>query len=153
MPFDNRIGGVSIKRGWGAYNGVAAKRCLFARGTKEWGAGRLHPSVRQGPIVATLTAPMIHHVYRDLPHMFERLIRYSRLAAEDMAEAGATPRPMKTLRRFFSRGWKSYVGRGGRHEGFYGVALALYAALYPVLSHLMAREIIAQRRALANRSQ
>jgi glycosyltransferase involved in cell wall biosynthesis len=145
VPFENRIGGVTIVHGWGAYNGVSAKRCLFAAGTKTWGRGRLHPEVVQAPIVRTLRAPMIHDVYRDLPHMYERLLRYARLAGEDMAERNAIPTPVKTARRVLSRFWKSYVAREGRKEGFYGVALGLYSALYPLLSHLMALE--ARRRA------
>ncbi|MBI1252021.1 MAG: glycosyltransferase [Alphaproteobacteria bacterium] len=144
VPFENRIGGVTVKHGWGAYNGVAAKRCLFAAGTKHWGEGRLHPPVQQSDIVRTLNAPMIHDVYEDLPHMYARLLRYCRLAAEDMVEQNALPRATKTARRVFSRFWKSYVSRQGRKEGFYGIALATYSALYPLLSHLMALEL--QRR-------
>lgn len=141
VPFDNRIGAQPIAYGWGAYNGVGGKRCLFPSHTKTWGEGRLHPPVTQLPEVARTEARMIHHVYRDLPHMFERLLRYSRLAAEDMVEQGKVPSPFTTARRFVSRPWKSYVTRQGRREGFYGVALALYSALYPALSHLMALEL------------
>lgn len=146
IPFDNRIGGVPVAHGWGAYNGVSAKRCLFAAGTKHWGDQRLHPSLRQAEIVLTLKARMIHHVYRDFPDMYARLLKYARLAAEDMVEEGKIPRPSKTLRRFFSRFWKSYVSRQGRKEGFYGVALGVFSALYPVLSHLMALELQAAKR-------
>ncbi|MDX2235766.1 MAG: glycosyltransferase family 2 protein [Hyphomonadaceae bacterium] len=145
VPFDNRIGGVPIVHGWGAYNGVGGKRCVFPSHTKTWGPGRLHPPVTQLPEAARTKARMIHHVYRDIPHMFERLLRYCRLAALDMVEADAIPPPMKTARRFFSRFWKSYVARQGRREGFYGVAMALYSALYPALTHLMARELKRKR--------
>ena len=40
------------------------------------------------------------------------------------------------LRRIFSRGWKSYVARKGYREGAYGVALAIFSALYPMLIYL-----------------
>jgi glycosyltransferase involved in cell wall biosynthesis len=146
VPFDNRIGGKAITYGWGAYNGVGGKRCLFPSHTKSWGDERLHPPVKQLPEVMKLRATMIHHVYRDLPHMYARLLRYCQLAAEDMVDRNAIPRTTKTIRRFFSRFWKSYVSRQGRKEGFYGVALALYSALYPALSHLMALEIRRARR-------
>jgi glycosyltransferase involved in cell wall biosynthesis len=149
IPFDNRIGGKAIAYGWGAYNGVGGKRCLFPSHTKSWGDERLHPPVRQLPEAMKLRAPMIHHVYRDLPHMYQRLLRYSRLAAEDMVDRATIPPRMKTIRRVFSRFWKSYVGRQGRREGFYGVALALYSALYPALSHLMALEIVREKSAAA----
>jgi glycosyltransferase involved in cell wall biosynthesis len=141
IPFDNRIGGRSIVHGWGAYNGVGGKRCLFPSHTKSWGDGRLHPPVTQAPEVARTEARMVHHVYRDIPHMYERLLRYCRLAALDMVEQGTIPPAAKTVRRFFSRFWKSYVSRQGRREGFMGVAMALYSALYPALSHLMALEM------------
>jgi hypothetical protein len=58
-----------------------------------------------------------------------------------MVEQNAIPPTAKTVRRFFTRFWKSYVARQGRREGFYGVALALYSGLYPALTHLMALEI------------
>ena len=143
-PFDNRIGGTPITHGWGAYNGVGGKRCLFPSHTKVWGHGRLHPTVQHPPEVAQLKSRMIHHVYRDLPDMYVRLLRYCRLAALDMIDQNAIPPAGKTVRRFFSRFWKSYISRQGRKEGFYGVALGLYSALYPALSHLMALEM--QRR-------
>jgi glycosyltransferase involved in cell wall biosynthesis len=140
IPFDNRIGGKKITHGWGAYNGVGGKKCLFPRGAKHWGERRLHPPITQPPEVLRLRNAMIHHVYRDLPDMLRRLLRYSELAALDMLETNTIPRATKTTRRFFSRFWRSYVARNGRKEGYYGVALALYAALYPALSHLMALE-------------
>ena len=146
IPFDNRIGGHPITHGWGAYNGVGGKRCLFPSHTKIWGAGRLHPPVQHPPEVAQLQSRMTHHVYRDLPDMYARLLRYCRLAALDMIDQDAIPPAGRTVRRFFSRFWKSYVSRQGRKEGFYGVALGLYAALYPALSHLMALEIRRRRK-------
>jgi glycosyltransferase involved in cell wall biosynthesis len=145
IPFDNRIGGVPVAHGWGAYNGVGAKRCLFAAGTKHWGEQRLHPSLKQAELVATLQARMIHHVYRDFPDMYARLLKYSALAAQDMVEEGKVPKPLKTFRRFFTRYWKSYVSRKGHREGFYGVALGVFSGMYPVLSHLMALELKRKR--------
>src|SRR6202035_381126 len=43
VPLHNYIGDVWVKHGWGAYNGVAAKPCLFRKGAKIWGAGEIHP--------------------------------------------------------------------------------------------------------------
>jgi hypothetical protein len=142
IPFDNRIGGKPITFGWGAYNGVGGKRCVFPRGTKRWGAGRLHPSIAQPDEAARTSARMIHLVYNDVPHMFQRLLRYCALAAQDMADAGKTPSPFTTTRRVFSRFFKAYVQRKGHKEGVYGAALAVYAALYPLLTHLMAAELL-----------
>lgn len=141
IPFDNRIGGRTVKHGWGAYNGVIGKLCLFKRGTKRWGPGRLHPRNQEPPEVARTQSQMIHLVYNDLPHMYQRLLRYSRLAAEDMVETGKIPGGFSTARRVASRFFKAYVQRGGHKEGVYGVALAVYSGLYPLLSYLMAQEL------------
>jgi hypothetical protein len=70
--------------------------------------------------------------------MLQRLDRYTDLAALDAVEAGAVPGLATSLRRMASRAWKSYVARRGYREGAYGVALATYSALYPILIHLKA---------------
>src|SRR5262249_8050835 len=36
VPMANHIGGHLVRYGWGAYNGVAAKPSLFAKGMKRW---------------------------------------------------------------------------------------------------------------------
>ncbi len=68
--------------------------------------------------------------------MFRRLNSYSDAAALDAIDRGETPRFRSALRRLFSRFWKSYVARKGYREGPYGIALALFSALYPMLTYL-----------------
>ena len=50
IPFNNYIGAKLIRHGWGAYNGVGAKFCLFHKGNKLWGQDLVHPKV-------TMTGP------------------------------------------------------------------------------------------------
>ena len=75
--------------------------------------------------------------------MLRRLDRYTDLAAEDALERGAVPGLARSVRRVFSRAWKSYVARRGYREGAWGVALAMLSALYPLLIYLK----VATRRA------
>jgi hypothetical protein len=70
--------------------------------------------------------------------MMQRLNRYTDLAALDALESGKVPSLRSSLRRMWSRAWKSYVARRGYREGPYGIALALFSALYPMLIHLKA---------------
>jgi glycosyltransferase involved in cell wall biosynthesis len=136
VPMANHIGQHFIAHGWGAYNGIAAKPILFRAGTKRWGAGRVHPSITLPATRGTLQQKMIHYVDRDIADMFRRLNRYTDLAALDAIDRGETPRFASALRRLFSRGWKSYIARQGYREGAYGVALASFSALYPLLIYL-----------------
>ncbi len=136
VPMANHIGGRLVRYGWGAYNGVARKASLFHAGAKRWGAGRVHPKiVLRGP-KRELTQAMDHFVYRDVSDMLHRLDRYTDLAAQDVIEHGPAPGLARSLRRVFSRAWKSYVARRGYREGAWGVALALMSAIYPLLIYL-----------------
>ena len=136
VPMANHVGDRLVRFGWGAYNGVAAKPVLFRAAAKRWGEGRVHPRVTMPRAQTTLREPMTHFVDRDISDMFRRLNRYTDLAALDAIEAGAAPNLGGALRRIFSRGWKSYVARKGYREGAYGVALASFSALYPLMIYL-----------------
>ncbi len=136
VPMANHVGDRLVRFGWGAYNGVAAKASLFHANAKSWGRGRVHPRIDLTGPRRLLTQRMDHFVYRDVSDMIRRLDRYTDLAALDAVEQGSVPGLGHSLRRVFSRGWKSYIARRGYREGAWGVALALMSALYPLLIYL-----------------
>jgi glycosyltransferase involved in cell wall biosynthesis len=136
IPMANHIDGRLVRHGWGAYNGVARKASLFRAGAKIWGAGRVHPKITLTGPARALDQPLTHFVDRDVTDMIARLNRYTDLAALDALERGTVPSLGASLRRIFSRGWKSYVARRGYREGAWGIALALFSALYPLLIYL-----------------
>ncbi|HEY3917852.1 MAG TPA: glycosyltransferase family 2 protein [Stellaceae bacterium] len=136
VPMANHVGTRRVRHGWGAYNGVAAKPILFRRGTKRWGAGRVHPRIETTGTRGRLTETLDHFVDRDIADMFRRLNRYTDLAALDAVDAGEQPAMGHAVRRVFSRFWKSYIARHGHREGAYGLALATFSALYPLLIYL-----------------
>jgi hypothetical protein len=74
--------------------------------------------------------------------MFRRLNSYSDAAALDAIDRNQIPRLVPSLRRIFSRGWKSYVARRGYREGAYGIALALFSALYPIMTYVKAKTLL-----------
>lgn len=141
IGFDNFIGSHHIKHGWGAYNGVPAKYCLFKKGMKKWHNARVHPPTDLLGEKSALNKKITHFVDSDLSALFRRLISYSDAAARDMVEQNCMPGAFNTGRRFVTRSFKSYVSRGGYREGFFGVALALFSGLYPVLTYLKAKEL------------
>lgn len=145
IPIRNIINGREVKYGWGAYNGAASAPRLFSKGAKIWGPERVHPSLVTGDKLDRLEHGLLHLVDRDISDMINRMNRYTDLMARDVVEKECVPSLPSALRRIFSRGWKSYISRKGYREGYYGIALAFFAAGYSLLIHIKAREILAQK--------
>ena len=139
VPYDNYIGERLVRYGWGASWGVSATARLFSKGAKRWGDQRIHPRVELSGARRRLTTPMVHYVDRDISDMIGRLDRYSTMRARDLRDSGDIGTLVGNLRRLVSRFLKCYLGRRGYREGGYGVLIALFAGLYPLLSHLKAR--------------
>jgi glycosyltransferase involved in cell wall biosynthesis len=140
IPVDNYIGSRLVRHGWGASYGKAAYPGLFRKGAKTWGAQRVHPALtwrgRKGPM---LQNRVLHYVDRDISDMIRRLDSYSTARAKDLRETGEIGSLASNVRRLFTRFFKCYVLRQGYREGGYGFLIALFAGLYPLLSHLKAR--------------
>ena len=140
IPVDNYIGARLVRNGWGASYGKAAYPGLFRNGVKSWGPQRVHPRLewkgRKGPMLANRVD---HFVDRNISDMIRRLDTYSTARARDLRESGDIGRLSSNIRRLFSRFFKCYVGRKGYSEGGYGLLIAIFAGLYPLVSHLKAR--------------
>jgi glycosyltransferase involved in cell wall biosynthesis len=141
IPVDNYIGERLVRYGWGASFGKSGYWGLFRKGTKVWGRERVHPKiVLTGEAGAPLANPIKHEVDRNLSETIKRLDRYSDARAADLREAGDKDDTTRYVRRFFSRFWKCYVARKGYREGGYGLVIAALAGLFPLVSHLKARD-------------
>jgi glycosyltransferase involved in cell wall biosynthesis len=145
VPIDNYVGGHLVRDGWGGSFGTRSDIALFRRDAKRWGSQRVHPSLTltgtKGP---RLHYAIAHDVDDNLSDMFRRLNRYSDLRALDLVDSGQIGTLGGNVRRVLTRFFKCYVRRGGYHEGIYGFAIALCAALFPLLSYLKAREQLGQ---------
>jgi len=139
VPFDNYVGDRLVRYGWGASWGVSAAPRLSRRGCKRWGRQRIHPSLTLTGPEGRLRQRMIHYVDRNISEMIRRLDRYTTARAADLRESGDPGSLLRNLRRIVTRFLKCYVGRRGYREGSYGFLIALFAALYPILSYLKAR--------------
>lgn len=138
---DNYIGGKLVRWGWGASFGKAAYPGLFRKGVKVWGRQRVHPSLQwSGKKGAMLKGRLDHYVDRNISDMVKRLDNYSSARARDLRDRGETwGSTANNVRRLFSRFFKCYVLRKGYREGGYGLLIALFAGLYPLISHLKAK--------------
>ncbi|OIR09121.1 putative glycosyl transferase [mine drainage metagenome] len=140
IPVDNWIGARLVRRGWGASFGKPAYPGLFRKEAKRWGMERVHPRLtlagKKGP---ALQNRIQHYVDRDISDMITRFDRYSTARAKDLLESGDIGSGPHNVRRIISRFWRCYVSRGGWREGGLGFLIALFAALYPLVSHLKAK--------------
>ncbi len=139
---DNYIGERLVRHGWGASYGKAAYPGLFRKGVKRWGPQRVHPSLKwsgangKGPM---LMSRLNHYVDRNVSDMLRRLDSYSSARARDLRDAGIRGSLLNDTRRIFSRFFKCYVSRKGYREGGYGLLIALFAGLYPIVSTIKSR--------------
>lgn len=138
IPFDNYVGDRLVRYGWGASWGVSAAPRLSRKGCKRWGAQRIHPPLTLSGPEGRLRQRMIHYVDRDISGMIQRLDRYTTARAADLRQSGEPGSLLRNLRRIVTRFFKCYVSRRGYREGRYGFLIALFAALYPILSYLKA---------------
>jgi hypothetical protein len=100
----------------------------------------VHPTVRFiGTGGVPLINPLRHKVDEDISDMLNRLDRYSRLRAQDLAERSVQQSLWANAFRGVRRFYKCYVSRKGYREGNWGVMIALCAAIYPFLSVLRSR--------------
>jgi len=139
IKFDNYIGARLVRYGWGAYNGASAGPRLFSKGAKIWGDQLIHPRIELSGKRRSLNTPIDHYVDQDISDMIARFDRYTGARARDLCASGDIGSLANNFRRIFSRFWKSYVTRRGYREGLYGVLLALFSALYPLVSYIRAR--------------
>jgi len=141
VPVDNYVGGRLIRHGWAGSFGTTSVPRLFRRGAKQWRAQRVHPGLdwtgQEGPRIAQ--GALVHLVDRDISDMLRRLDKYSSAKAADLIASGKIGSLASNVRRFFSRGFKSYVSRKGYREGGWGVLLALCTGAFPLLSYLKAK--------------
>jgi hypothetical protein len=99
----------------------------------------VHPSLELAGPKRRLRTRIDHLVDRDLNDMLDRLKRYTDARAADLRDSRAPLPPLRsTLRRSLGRFVKCYVRRKGYREGGWGLAIALMAALYPLIAHLKA---------------
>ncbi|RAK59741.1 glycosyltransferase family 2 protein [Phenylobacterium hankyongense] len=147
VPVDNYVGKTLVRNGWGGSFGTSSVARLYRRGVKHWKPHRVHPGVTfEGRFAGGLNTPLRHKVDDDIGDMIDRLNRYTALRAADLADKGEPGTLGDNVFRGFRRFWKCYVGRKGRREGDLGFLIALMAGLYPVISHLRAKEILEARR-------
>ena len=133
----NFLGKKIVRFGWGCYIGKSSYAGLFKKKSKIWGMQRVHPEILlKGKKGETLKKKLLHYYCKSIFDLFEKLNSYSTARAKDLKDNKNNESFIKNFRRIFSRFWKCYVLRKGYKEKELGLAIAISASLYPILSYL-----------------
>ena len=133
----NFFGEKIIRFGWGCYIGKSSYVGLFRKKSKIWGMQRVHPKIfLKGKRGKKLEKKLIHFYCKSIYDLFEKLNSYSTARAKDLQDNDNDESFIRNFRRIFSRFWKCYILRKGYKEKEIGLAIAISAGLYPILSYL-----------------
>lgn len=112
---------------------------LFKKDLSRW-KGRIHESLEHTGKTGRLKGDILHFTYRHMDDHVERINRYSRMQAQDIAESGikflwlrALLLPPVTFLRF-------YIWKMGFLDGFPGLVIALVSSWGTALKYLKAIE-------------
>ncbi len=109
---------------------------LFDRERAGFDDRLVHESVQADGPVARLDGLLLHHAYDDLHQWVEKQNRYSTLAAEQAAAAGAGGSLARAVLRGQLAFLRTYVLRSGWRDGAHGLALCLLTGGATFLKHL-----------------
>ena len=146
IDFENYIGKRKVTHGLLRSWIIMEKKNLHYKGFKRYTeVSRIHPEsiLKDDVEIKRMDNKIIHLVDRGISDAIVRLNRYTDWMAHDMVAndkiKGGT---FKYFRKGFNRFIKSFFFKKGYKEGYYGLFVALMAALYPILSYCKAKEII-----------
>jgi glycosyltransferase involved in cell wall biosynthesis len=142
IPLRNYIGNY-----WVRYSGwyPAAKVRLFKKENFSYEEVKVHPRVFIKGKCGHLTKDIIHKGYPDIAHFLSSLNRQTTLEAEKWFNQNKPMRLGRFIWRSLDRFFRSYIGKKGYKDGFFGFVVAFFASLYQILSYLKYREIIHKR--------
>jgi len=131
IPRRNFIGSRWIRHG-GWYPSAQLK--LFRRSIFRWEETTVHPRAISEKPAGTLKQDLIHYSYRDLTDFIAKLNRQTTLEAEKWLRDGRKVSFGKALWRTVDRCCRSYIGKSGWKDGFWGWIVAVLAGAYQMIA-------------------
>ncbi len=114
---------------------------LFRKSRGSFQERAVHEKVELRGKTADLQHPLVHETYRSLPEYFERMNRYSTLAAREMRREGRKCRLTDLLLRPPFTFVHMYVLRAGFLEGYFGLLLSVLYSFYTFAKYAKLREL------------
>ncbi len=132
IPRRNFIGAYWVRYG-GQY--PSAQLRLFKKGRLRYEEVEVHPRVFTEGTTGRLKGDMIHYSYRDFGHFLQKLNGQTTLEATKMVKANRKITFGKYLWRAIDRFFRTYIGKKGYKDGFFGFMTAYFASLYQIISY------------------
>ena len=140
IPMINYIGKKSVRYGWMACLAPDGKFCLFKKKSKKWLSGLVHPSYQlignKGP---KLEGHLIHNMSSNISHLLKRFDRNTTLRSKELKK-NDNIKKFFSIRKIFSRFFKSFFSRKGYKEGKLGLLICLLNGIYPYVSALKSQK-------------
>jgi glycosyltransferase involved in cell wall biosynthesis len=150
VPRKNYFGGRWVKHlGW--YPDYTLR--LFRRGQGRFLDREVHEEVKVAGPVGTLKTPLEHYTYTDVGDYLDRMDRYARLAAREMAKSGRRPYPGELVWRPFFTFLNLFFLRRGFLEGALGLTLAKLGSRYNFRKYYYLRQLAREADAHVHRPQ
>ncbi|MBI5645967.1 MAG: glycosyltransferase family 2 protein [Ignavibacteriae bacterium] len=111
---------------------------LFRKSHARFSSSAVHEHLEVDGPIGTLRNDLLHFTDDDLEHYFEKLNRYTSLAAQELVEAGRRVRARDLLLRPWAIFVKMYVLRGGFLDGTHGYLLSRLSAAYVLTKYAKA---------------
>lgn len=132
IPLRNYIGDYRVRySGWYP----AGKLRLFMKDRFKYEEVEVHPRVSLEGETGHLTKDIIHKGYPDLEHFLSSLNRQTTLEARKWIHTGRQMSFGRALWRTLDRFPRSFIGKKGYKDGFYGFMIAFFASLYQIMSY------------------
>lgn len=146
IPVHNYLGESAIRQGWTGGLGEMSAVRLYRPGVKQWQPRRRDPGqVVGGRSAGALKGAIRRTAGRDVSDLVETFNRLTALRGEDLADTRHPGALAPAVAGGVGAFCRSYLMRSGWREGGVGLFVALLSGLYPVVSHLKARETLGAR--------
>jgi glycosyltransferase involved in cell wall biosynthesis len=133
IPMRNFIGSYWVRFG-GWY--PAAKVRLFRKNKFRYEEVEVHPRGFTDGKCGHLKNDIIHRGYPDLEHFLSSVNRQTTLEAKKWINTNRKMSLGKALWRTIDRFFRTFIGKKGYKDGMIGFSIALFAALYQILSYI-----------------
>ena len=124
--------------GW--YPGYVIR--LFRKNQGRFGEERVHETLQVDGPIGTLREPMDHYTDRTVQHYFNKLNRYTSLAARDMKDRGRRISVPGILVRPVIMFMKMYIIKAGFLDGIQGFLLAVFSSYYIFIKYTKLWELL-----------